>query len=131
MQEYRRALALDPTLGKAEVNLGTLLARAGRLDEARVHLERGVALDPLSVIGMTNLGQLEQLQGRSGRGDRALPARARRSIRRHATARRFAAALLRETGETGGGASPEPDGGALTPPSTPVPGPPPDPSAGP
>lgn len=73
-EEYRRALELDPTLGKAEVNLGTLLARAGRLDEARPHLERGVGLDPLSAIGWTNLGQLHQLQGR--------PAEARAAFRR-------------------------------------------------
>lgn len=62
---YRRALDLDPTLGKAHVNLGTLLARSGDLAAARRHLEQGVALDPLSAIGFVNLGDLCQVQGRA------------------------------------------------------------------
>jgi tetratricopeptide (TPR) repeat protein len=63
MREYAQAISLDPTLGKAEVNWGTLMARGGNLEGARVHLERGVALDPLSAVGLVNLGQIDQLQG--------------------------------------------------------------------
>jgi hypothetical protein len=65
MEEYIKALACDPTLGKAEVNLGALLARSGRLTEARTHLENGVRLDPQSAIGLVNLGQLDQLEGKT------------------------------------------------------------------
>lgn len=97
MEEYARALALDPTLGKAEVNLGTLLARAGRLQEARVHLERGVGLDPQSAIGLANLGQLNQLEGRPDEA-LALYRRALEVDPGYVTPRRAAARLLREMG---------------------------------
>ncbi len=97
MEEYTRALALDPTLGKAEVNLGTLLARAGRLQEARAHLERGVGLDPQSAIGLANLGQLNQLEGRRDEA-LALYRRALEVDPNYVTPRRAAARLLREMG---------------------------------
>lgn len=61
---YRTALSLDPSLGKAHVNLGTLLARRGDLAGARRHLEQGVALDPQSAIGFVNLGDLHRVEGR-------------------------------------------------------------------
>ncbi len=61
---YREALAADPSVAKAHINLGTLLARGGQLDGARGHLERGVRLDPLSAIGRVSLAQLEQVTGR-------------------------------------------------------------------
>ena len=64
MDGYRQALEIDPNLAKANVNLGTLLARQGKLDDARAHLERGVRLDPTSGIGHQNLGQLNEVQGR-------------------------------------------------------------------
>lgn len=60
---YREALSADPTVAKAHINLGTLLARGGQLDEARGHLEQGVRLDALSAIGRVSLGQLEQVTG--------------------------------------------------------------------
>ena len=128
IQAYQRALDIDPTQGKAEVNLGTLLARVGRLDEARVHLGRGVVLDPMSVIGLTNLGQLEQLQGRR---DEALTLyrRALTVDPGHAEARRSAAALLQELGRSEEARRLALDGETSTPPSTPAPALPPDPSA--
>lgn len=61
---YRGALTVDPNLAKANVNLGTLLARRGERAEARGYLERGVALDPTSGIGHQNLGQLHEVEGR-------------------------------------------------------------------
>jgi tetratricopeptide (TPR) repeat protein len=97
-REYRAALALDPSLGKAEVNLGTLLARQGRLDEARTRLEQGVSLDPLSAVGLVNLGQVYQL---SGRPDDALAAfrRALEVDPGSVSARESAADLVYERGE--------------------------------
>ncbi|MFN8547269.1 MAG: hypothetical protein U0527_04670 [Candidatus Eisenbacteria bacterium] len=62
-RRYAEALAIDPSLGKAEVNLGTLLGREGRLEEARAHLERGLSLDPETAIGRVSLAQLAQING--------------------------------------------------------------------
>jgi len=93
MAAYRHALQLDPTLGKAEVNLGTLLARQGRLEEARSHLERGVTLDPQSAVGQVNLGQLHQLEGRAEESLSAYK-RALAIDRSHLSARESAAYLL-------------------------------------
>ena len=64
MNHYREALADDPNLAKANVNLGTLLARQGNLTEALSYLEAGVRLDPGSGTALQNLGQAYQVLGR-------------------------------------------------------------------
>ncbi|MEZ4654331.1 MAG: tetratricopeptide repeat protein [Candidatus Eisenbacteria bacterium] len=61
---YRDALARDPNLAKANVNLGTLLARKGQLAEGLPFLERGAQLDAGSGIALQNLGQAYQVMGR-------------------------------------------------------------------
>ncbi len=64
IERYKEALQLNDELAKAHVNLGTLLARGQQFEEARPHLERGVALDGTSGIAQQNLGQLYQTLGR-------------------------------------------------------------------
>jgi tetratricopeptide (TPR) repeat protein len=49
----RRAVAVRDTT--AEFNLGTVLARLDRWDEARVHFERALATDPFNANAMNNL----------------------------------------------------------------------------
>lgn len=61
-REYEEALAIDPAIGRAAVNLGILHARDGDLVRARPLLERGVRLDPRSSRGLLSLGQVHQMQ---------------------------------------------------------------------
>jgi len=53
---YRKALALDPSLGPIRHNLGLALARAGRIDEAVVELREAVRLEPDSEAAVYTLG---------------------------------------------------------------------------
>ena len=43
---YERALALDPSLAKAENNRGSVLRKLGRTEEARASFERALRLGP-------------------------------------------------------------------------------------
>ncbi len=63
MKAYEDALAIDPTVARAAVNLGILQARNGNLAAAEPLLERGVRLDPRSARGLLSLGQIHQLRG--------------------------------------------------------------------
>ncbi len=53
---FRRALAVDPSMGPARHNLGIALVRAGRLDEAIVVLREAVAAEPDSEGAIYTLG---------------------------------------------------------------------------
>jgi superkiller protein 3 len=53
----------------AEYNLGTVLDRQGRTDEARERYERALAIDPFHARALNNLGVLLD---RSGQSDRAI-----------------------------------------------------------
>jgi arabinofuranosyltransferase len=53
---FRRALAIDPSMGPARHNLGLALVRAGRLDEAIVVLRECVAAEPDSEGAIYTLG---------------------------------------------------------------------------
>jgi tetratricopeptide (TPR) repeat protein len=46
-----QALALDPDLASAQYHLGSVLARAGRQDQARQHLQRAADLDAAGYYG--------------------------------------------------------------------------------
>ncbi len=67
----RRALAVDPTMGEAEIMLGSLALLRGDLAAAEQALDRGLALSPNSETGLDILGFF---QLRSGRPDLALDA---------------------------------------------------------
>jgi len=49
-----RAIELDPTLGMAYNSLANVLERAGRMEESRAALERGLAIDPLNPALLIN-----------------------------------------------------------------------------
>ena len=57
-QNYEKAIALDPNMSKARVNLAMLLAETGESDSARVMLEGVVKNDPKDSRALTNLGML-------------------------------------------------------------------------
>ena len=50
----------------AEYNLGTVLDRANRLDEARSHYEQAMTINPFHVRAMNNLGALLDRRGQTG-----------------------------------------------------------------
>jgi TolB-like protein/Tfp pilus assembly protein PilF len=57
--EFRRAIALNPTSARAHQAYGFVLLQAtGRFEEAIVELKRALELDPLSLLISRNLGQV-------------------------------------------------------------------------
>jgi tetratricopeptide (TPR) repeat protein len=56
MENYRKALDLDPELAAAHLNAGILLSRTGRYAEAKTELLRTVELDPGYAKAFYNLG---------------------------------------------------------------------------
>jgi len=60
---YRRVVAIDPTYAAAWNNLGLLLHRMGRYDEAREAYDTAVAQDPECAEAAYNLGSLAEDQG--------------------------------------------------------------------
>jgi hypothetical protein len=67
---FRRALAIDGTLGPARHNLGLTLARAGRLDEAILELREAARLEPDSEGAIYTLGVVLLTAGdRKGAGE--------------------------------------------------------------
>ncbi len=59
---YTEALAIDPHVARAAINLGIMEARQRDLESAERLLERGVALDPRSARGLLALGQIHQIR---------------------------------------------------------------------
>jgi tetratricopeptide (TPR) repeat protein len=60
---YRRVVAIDPTYAAAWNNLGLLLHRMGRLDEAGKSYESAVDQDPTCCEAVYNLGSLAEDRG--------------------------------------------------------------------
>jgi tetratricopeptide (TPR) repeat protein len=71
---YRQALALDPTLGAAHVNLGKLAHARADFREAETHYRKALCLDPDDALAAFNLGVLLE--------DTARPAEAERVYRK-------------------------------------------------
>ncbi len=55
---FRRALQLSPDIAEAHANLGLLLERANRLDEAEAHQRQAIEIDPRHPLLMQNFGAL-------------------------------------------------------------------------
>ncbi len=55
-ERVREAIARSPSLAEARVSFSAYLAAMGRADEAIVEAERGLELDPLSVVAGQTLG---------------------------------------------------------------------------
>ena len=71
---YKQALALDPTLSAAHVNLGQLVHARARFGEAETHYREALCLDPDDAIAAFNLAVLLE--------DTARPAEAERIYQR-------------------------------------------------
>ena len=56
MAAYRRALAIDPDLADAHLNLGRLLHEGGDPARAETHYRRALAIDPGDALATYNLG---------------------------------------------------------------------------
>jgi hypothetical protein len=65
IDEYRRALEMDPALLQARVNLGNALVAEGRVPEALTQLERAVKSDPDSQVAHNSYGLALQQSGRA------------------------------------------------------------------
>jgi len=63
MDAYRVAIALDPELTAAMVNLGTLYFNAHQLDRAEKHYRRALEVNPEYPLALFNLGNLFDERG--------------------------------------------------------------------
>jgi tetratricopeptide (TPR) repeat protein len=68
IQEFRRALELDPDDAGAHWHIGAALASRGAYAEATKHLAQSVALDPQNSQAHSDLGLLLAFQGRFDEG---------------------------------------------------------------
>lgn len=62
-QSFKRALELNPNYATAHQWYGEYLSVMGRFDEARVHFERAIQIDPVSPILLTDLAAFYHSQG--------------------------------------------------------------------
>ncbi len=63
MQEYRRALALNPNLDEAQDQLAIVFGHVGLFDEALRELEKAVAINPSNALARFRIGQIFLYQG--------------------------------------------------------------------
>jgi Tfp pilus assembly protein PilF len=61
--EFKRAIELNPNYATAHHWYSRFLRSRGRIDEALVHLQRAAELDPLSMVIITNVGELNIERG--------------------------------------------------------------------
>ena len=64
-----RSVQLDPNISQSQELLGKLLARDERFDEAVVHLERAIALEPSNVAAIYQLAQVYSRKGDKSRAN--------------------------------------------------------------
>lgn len=69
---WRQATTTDPTSSQASAEYGEALRRAGKLDDARVELERSLSLNPGLRTSNLSLGMLAVQEGRVIEGERLL-----------------------------------------------------------
>ena len=64
IQEYRRAIELDPSLDEARNQLALVYGHVGLLDEARHELEQAVAINPSNTLARFRIGEVLLFQGK-------------------------------------------------------------------
>ncbi len=64
LQAFAHVLQLAPASATSEEDVGVSCLEAGRLDDAVLHLERALSLDPLSLTAATTLEEAYRKQGR-------------------------------------------------------------------
>jgi tetratricopeptide (TPR) repeat protein len=64
-----RSVQLDPNISQSQELLGKLLARDERFEEAVVHLERAIALEPSNVAAIYQLAQVYKRKGDKSRAN--------------------------------------------------------------
>jgi serine/threonine protein kinase/tetratricopeptide (TPR) repeat protein len=64
IQEYRRAVDLDPSLDEARNQLALVYGHVGLLDEARHELEQAVAINPSNTLARFRIGEVLLFQGK-------------------------------------------------------------------
>ena len=63
MENFRRALELEPEEPRAHYNMGVALAASGDMSEALRHLREAVRIQPTYVDAQNNLGVLLSMTG--------------------------------------------------------------------
>ena len=69
LRAFGRVLQLDPANATSEEDVGVSCLEAGQLDEAVLHLERALSLDPLALTAATALEEAYRKQGHSEKSD--------------------------------------------------------------
>ncbi len=69
LQEFRKAVELDPDNPEGQILLGILLLDQKEIDQALLHLKKGIELDPRSIDAKIGLGRAYQMKGET---DKAL-----------------------------------------------------------
>jgi len=64
IQEYRRALALNPSLDEARNQLAVVLSHVGLVDEALAELDQGLAANPANNLARFRVGETLLFKGR-------------------------------------------------------------------
>jgi Tfp pilus assembly protein PilF len=64
IQQYQRAIAIDPRYAKAHNNLGVALLRGGNLTQAAAEFRIALAQDPRDVEPLVNLALVQKASGR-------------------------------------------------------------------
>ncbi len=72
LKEYEDSLKVDADWPSANVNLGNLQLRQGRIDDAIVAFQRALALDPQFTGATLNLADAYRQAGREANGEKAL-----------------------------------------------------------
>jgi tetratricopeptide (TPR) repeat protein len=65
MQEYRRALALNPSLDEARNQLALVLSHVGLHDEAHAELDKALAINPSNNLARYRVGEVLLFQGKN------------------------------------------------------------------
>ena len=65
IEQYRKAIELDPGLASAHYNLGAALARSGKFAEAERHLRAAIEADPKNAAAQQALAQVLASEGRT------------------------------------------------------------------